>query len=673
MASFHLRYVRRPSMMGVMAAGLPDAQTTVPPDPVLVDAVDLARSLGSNPSTGLTAAEVAERQARFGPNRLDPAATVPTWRKVVAQFADPLIYLLLGAVVVSVVAWIFEGAEGVPYDAVVILAIVIANAVLGYVQEAKAEEAVAALQRMAAPSAGVVRDGLETRVPADEVVPGDILVLGEGDSVSADARLLTAASLSIAESSLTGESEPVLKNSAPLPEPVALGDRVNMVFSGTAVTRGRGRAVVTATGMRTEMGRIADLLSRTQDERTPLQCEIDLVGRMLGLAVIVIALVVSVAVLLTSDIQSASDLVVVLLLGVSLAVAAVPEGLPAILSVVLALGVQRMAAHRAIVKKLSSVETLGSASVICSDKTGTLTRNEMTIERVRTASGEVTVTGIGYAPDGELRANDAPLREGPLEEETRYVLGGGSLANDAVLRQEDGEWVIRGDPTEAAFLVAERKAGITEAREARFDRVGEVPFTSERKLMSSIEADVERQGRIAVVTKGAPDILLGRCTHEHVGSEVLELTEAPRAQILADVDELSDQAFRTLAVAYRRLPQTEAPEADESLEHELVYAGMVGIIDPARPEAADAIGEAHGAGLRIIMITGDHPRTAARIAATSASYRLARLPSPVWSWTHWARRGSVRPYGMFRSTRGSPRSTSCASSTRCRPTATSSR
>jgi Ca2+-transporting ATPase len=592
-----------------------DSPVAAPPvDPSLLDAAEVVASLGGDPRSGLTSVEAAERLARVGPNRLDPTGEVPAWRKFLAQFADPLIYLLLAAVVVSLVAWALEGAQGVPFEAIVIAVIVVANAVLGFVQEHKAEQAVAALQRMAAPTATLLRDGRQVRIPAEKVVPGDLLVLDEGDAVSADGRLLETASLMVAESSLTGESEPVLKACSTLPALAPLGDRTNMVFSGSAVTRGRGRAVVTATGMGTEMGRIAALLGRTPEERTPLQREVDLVGRTLGVAVIAIAVVVVAAILLTSDIQDPGDLVEVLLLGVSLAVAAVPEGLPAVLSVVLALGVQRMAAQRAIVKRLSSVETLGSASVICSDKTGTLTRNQMTIQRVVTHSGAVAVTGIGYRPEGELRVGDQPLDDGPLLEEVRVVLGAGSLANDAVLREHDGEWTIQGDPTDAAFLVAERKLGITEQRKARFKRLGEVPFTSERKLMSSIEADSARQGRIAVVTKGAPDVLLARCTHERVGAAEEELTEGRRAEILATVDRLAEAALRTLAVAYHPLETTEPPRADESLEQELVFAGVVGIIDPARPEAAAAIAEARGAGLRVIMITGDHPRTAARIA-----------------------------------------------------------
>ena len=347
----------------------------------------------------------------------------------------------------------------------------------------------------------------------------------------------------------------------------------------------------------------------------------------------IIAVVVVAAILLTSEIDTTSDLVEVLLVGVSLAVAAVPEGLPAILSVVLALGVQRMARERAIVKKLSSVETLGSASVICTDKTGTLTRNEMTVTTVVTASGAVELTGSGYRPEGEALVAGRPLDPGSdavLADEVRFVLGGGSLANDAVLHEEDGTWTVQGDPTEGAFLVAEAKLGLTEARRARFQRVGEVPFTSERRLMTTLEADVEREGRIDVVTKGAPDALLVRCTHERVAGEVRPLTDARRHAIAAGVDGLADRALRTLAVAYRPLPDVEPPTATtgpdgdrgdaegheglEGLERDLVYLGVVGIIDPPRDEARVAIAEAHRAGIRTVMITGDHPRTAARIA-----------------------------------------------------------
>jgi P-type Ca2+ transporter type 2C len=584
-------------------------------EPWRCEAAAVAAELGTDIGKGLTAAEAASRLRRHGPNELEAAAAVPAWRKMLGQLADPLIYLLLAAVVVSLVAWAAEGASGVPYEALVIAVIIVLNAALGYVQEARAEQAVAALQRMAAMSATVVRDGRAERIAAAEVVPGDVMLLAEGDAISADGRLVEAASLTVAEAALTGESEAVLKEVAPLAAPAGLGDRVNMVFDGTAVTRGRGRAVVTATGMATEMGHVAGLLGRTEERRTPLQQEVDRIGRMLGIAVIAIAAVVVAAILLTADIDTASDLVSVLLVGVSLAVAAVPEGLPAILSVVLALGVQRMVRRRAIVKKLSSVETLGSASVVCSDKTGTLTKNEMTIEKVVTPSVEAEVTGSGYRPEGELRVDGRPLDDPVLLGEVHAVLVGGSLANDAVLREEGGAWTIQGDPTEAAFLVAEAKvAGLHEAREARFERLAEVPFTSERKLMSTIEADLEGELGVAIVTKGAPDVLLARCTSERAAGWVRPLSDERRRDVLATVDRLAELALRTLAVAYRPLPDGGRAPADESLERELVYLGLVGILDPPRPEAQQAIAEASAAGIRVLMITGDHPRTAVRIA-----------------------------------------------------------
>jgi len=588
--------------------------SALPFDPATSDPDVVGRSLGTDLARGLSSAEAAKRLATYGPNELAGAPPVPRWRKFLAQFRDPLVYLLLVAVAISLAAWLVEGAQGWPFDVIVIVLIVLANAAIGYVQEERAERAVAALQKIAAATATVVRDGEQQRVPAREVVPGDVLILAEGDTVSADARLISSSTLKVAEASLTGESEPVLKDAATLTEPTALGDRLDMVFTGTAVTQGVGRAIVTATGMATQMGQIADLLQRTKSDPTPLQREIARVGRMLGLAVVAIAVVVMATLFITSDIRTAEDAVTVLLLGVSLAVAAVPEGLPAILSVVLALGVQRMAGKNAIVKNLASVETLGSASVICTDKTGTLTKNEMTIERVVTPSAEIAVTGVGYRPDGEFEVDGLPLTDDQLRDEVEFVIGGGSLASDARLREEDGEWAILGDPTEAAFLVADRKLGITDERQARFTRVGEIPFTSDRKLMTSLEADAEFGGRVAAVTKGAPDVLLRRCTAVRVGGEVVPLSRDFADRVLVDVDRLSDQALRTLAVAYRPIEGDDVPH-DESVEHDLVYLGMVGIIDPARAEATDAIAEAHRAGIRVIMITGDHPRTAARIAA----------------------------------------------------------
>jgi P-type Ca2+ transporter type 2C len=589
---------------------------TIASDPCQLEASAVAAGLGSDPATGLSPQEAARRLAVVGPNEIATAPPLPTWRRLLEHFRDPLVYLLLAAIVISVLAWAFEGAAGLPYDAIVIAVIVVLNAVLGYVQQARAEHAVEALQRLSATAATVVRGGEQLRVPTRELVPGDVLLLAEGDTVAADARLLSTAMLRVSEASLTGESEPVLKDAAVLPAPAALGDRLNMVFNGTAVSQGVGRAVVTGTGMATQMGEVADLLHTTQEDPTPLQREIARVGKMLGIAVVVIALVVMSTVFLFFGVESVDDVVTTLLLGVSLAVAAVPEGLPAVLSVVLALGVQRLAAHNAIVKKLSSVETLGSASVICSDKTGTLTKGEMTIGRVVTPLGEVTVTGPGYRPVGDLLHDGVALEEDDaLWLATAYVLTGGCLANNAVLHHDvDGDWTVQGDPTEAAFLVAEAKLGTHQRRAARFSRVAEIPFTSERKLMTSLHTDASRAGMIAVVTKGAPDVLLDRCTRIQVGDAVEPLGTSWRERVLADVERLSGEAFRLLAVAYQPLEVTVTPPLDESLEHGLVYTGMVGIIDPPRPEAAAAVSEAHRAGVRVVMITGAHPRTAARIA-----------------------------------------------------------
>ena len=359
--------------------GEPVTGEPVTREPWRQPAAEVVAGLGTDPARGLAGTEAAARLTRYGRNELASAPPVPTWRKLAAQLADPLVYLLLSAVVVSALVWVLEGADGAPFDVIVIVAIVAINAVLGFVQVERAEHAVAALQQLTAAQATVVRDGRDQRVVAAELVPGDMLVLAEGDAVGADARLVEAAALTVAEASLTGESEPVMKETALIDGRAEIGDRVNMVFAGTAVTRGRGRAVVTATGMETEMGTVARLLGQTETRRTPLQIEVDAIGRALGLAVVVIAVVVMAAILASSGVTSATELVGVLLVGVSLAVAAVPEGLPAILSVVLSVGVQRLARRHAIVKRLSSVETLGSSTVICSDKTGTLTRNEMTV------------------------------------------------------------------------------------------------------------------------------------------------------------------------------------------------------------------------------------------------------------------------------------------------------
>lgn len=596
-----------------------------PDDPSVKDAEAVARASGADLANGLTAQEAARRLSNIGPNELQSASPTPAWRRMLSQFADPLVYLLLVAIAIALVAWLADGRKGWPIDALVVIIVVLLNGALGYLEEAKARDAVAVLARMTQASSAVIRSGQQVRVPSAELVPGDLLVLAEGDAVGADARLVQCASLRVHEASLTGESQAVLKDAATLAQPVALGDRLNMVFKGTSIAQGTGRAVVTATGMATQLGSIADLLTATTEAPTPLEKEIAHIGRFLGLAVIGISALMVLILLLVSDIRNTSDVVAVLLFGVALAVAAVPEGLPAILSVVLALGVRRMATRNAIVKKLSSVEALGSATVIATDKTGTLTRSEMTIEQIITASGTTQVTGVGYAPVGEIQHNGAQLASGALLAEQTLLLRGGCLAGNSSLGQAaSGQWQIQGDPTEAAFLVAERKLGMGDVagmRMKRFQRVGEIPFTSERKMMSTIELDHAQNGQRVIFCKGAPDVLLQHCTLLQTGDGTAVLDDSRRAQILRDVDALSDAALRTLAVATRTLNSNENPSTQQNmqhpdgLEHDLVFVGIVGMMDPPREEAALAIRDAHRAGIRVIMITGDHPRTAARIAA----------------------------------------------------------
>ena len=670
-------------------------------DPSVLEADQVCKALNVDPAHGLDEDEAARRLGRFGPNELAGAPPVPAWRKFLQQFKDPLVYLLLAATAISLVAWVVErshpsagGGEPLPFDAIVIVAILLLNACLGYAQEAKAERAVDALASMTAPHASVLRGGQVVSLETSRIVPGDVVILAEGDTVSADGRLLTAAGLRVAEASLTGESLPVSKRPARLSGTTALGDRTNMAFNGTAVTQGTGRMVVTSTGMGTQVGRIASMLANTEEEPTPLQKEMARVSKILGLAVCVIAVLVLAALAVMEGFHTIQDLIDSLLMAVSLAVAAVPEGLTAILTVVLALGVQRMAKHHAIVKKLSSVETLGSASVICSDKTGTLTRNEMTVERVVVPSGQVSLTGTGYNPEGSMTrvASQGPSADTDVDpslvDEVMQTLMVGSVANDGGLRQEAGDWSGAnhgsgsgpgsgsdsgydsgsgsglgsaaadqwrpiGDPTEVSLIVAARKVG-ADTRANGYDRLAEIPFTSERKLMSVLA--LPRQGSgdsphaqgARLFCKGAPDVLLGRCDRILQKGRVRPLTDGDREGILAQVSHLSGDAYRTLGQAYRPLSireladladpdagrsvdgvRTEAQgqptdtlalsadavvERGESLESGLIWTGMVGIIDPPRTEVRQAVAQAHKAGIRTVMITGDHPLTAARIA-----------------------------------------------------------
>ncbi len=590
------------------------SQERIEPHRLAVD--DVLQAMGATASSGLDDGEVERRRARHGSNELQAEASRPAWLKFVDQFTNILVVLLIVAAAISAGLWVYERQSALPYEAIAIFVIVILNALLGYVQEARAEKAVAALRRMSAAKATVIRGGERQSIAAADLVPGDIILIEEGDTVPADARVVQSTALQTQEAALTGESLPVAKDTLPVTGAAELGDWHNMVFSGTAAVYGHGCAVVTATGMQTQMGRIAGLLKKAPEEATPLQKELDRVGKILAVTVMIIAIVMIGMILLVSDIHGASEFFDVLILGVALAVAAVPEGLPAVVTAVLALGVQRMARRNAIVRKLAAVETLGSASVIASDKTGTLTKNEMTVRRIVTASGCTTLAGTGYAPIGDMQFEC--MDDDALRQELRRALRAADRANNAVLRERGGRWTVEGDPTEGALIVAARKAGLeAEALDARFPRIAEVPFSSERKLMTTVHADAKKGERLIAVTKGAPDVLLTRCSHELVGNEARPLTDARRAEILASNEALASDALRTLAVAFRSLPVKAADRGafDESVEGELVFLGLIGMMDPPREEAKVAVAKARGAGIRPIMITGDHPRTAAVIAA----------------------------------------------------------
>jgi len=550
-------------------------------NPHALPASEVLARLGTDAGRGLSAADAAARLERHGRNELPSAPPVPHWRRFLAQLESPLVLLLIAASGVALLVWWHEGARHAPYEALTILAIVIANAVLGFVQEERAGRALAALRSMTAASALVLRDGARRSVPAAEVVPGDLLAIEEGAKIAADARLLESVSLQTMEAALTGESAPVDKRVESLAAAAALPERCNMVYAGTTATYGRALAVVTATGRDAQIGRIATLLAATESPPTPLQRQLDAVGKVLGAAVIAIAIVVAATVLAMGQVFTAAALTGVLVFAIALAVAAVPEGLAAVTTVVLSLGTQRMAKRNAIVRTLAAVETLGSATVICTDKTGTLTQNEMAVREIA-ASGS-----------------------------TDSLLAAGALCNNATIVVRHGRAAVIGDPTEGALKLAALDAGLDAARlEARYPRVGEVPFSSERKLMSTLHADGERR---VLMTKGAPDILLARCTQEEIDGRRVPLTAQRRAAIHSAIEGLAAKALRPLGLARRELPADAAPGA--GLERELVWLGTVGLIDPPRPEAAAAVRTARAAGVRVVMMTGDHPATARAIAA----------------------------------------------------------
>ena len=473
-------------------------------------AENVLAALGTDASRGLTEHDARARLDKHGKNELAGDAPVSAWKKFFAQFQDVLVILLLVAAAISGALWIYERDSALPYEGIAIFAVVLLNAVMGYIQESRAESAVAALRQMAAAHAHVIREGQQREIPSAEIVPGDILLIEEGDTIPADARVIQSTALQVAEAALTGESVPVSKDVTAISGDAALGDRHNMTFSGTAATYGRARAVVVATGMQTEMGRIAGMLKSAAPETTPLQIELDRVGKVLGIIVVAIAVVMIATILILEDVRGLSAVFDVLILGVALAVAAVPEGLPAVVTAVLSIGVQRMARRNAIVRRLRAVETLGSADVIASDKTGTLTRNEMTVRAVLTASGRISLSGTGYAPQGDVSREGGGTVDGALRTEVERALAVADLANNAVLQEQEGNGACRETRQKArSSSPHEKPASATPPSTQRFHRVGEVPFSSERKLMSTVHTDAERDGRLRVFAKGAPDVLLG--------------------------------------------------------------------------------------------------------------------------------------------------------------------
>jgi len=561
---------------------------------------EACKGLGVDPRQGLAPAEVERRRAEVGPNRLAEAAKEPAWHAFLRQYRDLMQLVLVGAALVSIVA-LQEFSTGI-----VILGLTVLNAILGLNQEGKAAESVAALQKMLVIRAHVRRSGALEDVPAEELVPGDVVTFEAGDKIPADGRLLVAATLEIEEAALTGESVPVLKAVDPVPgDDVPLGDRLDMAYMNSTVTRGRGEMVVTATGMSTEVGQISRMLSRVEQEKTPLTRQLDqLTVVITTMAAIALALVVVLGLIRG---ESFDDL---FLIGISLAIAAIPTGLPAVVTTVLSLGTQALAAKGAIVKRLRSVETLGSTSAICSDKTGTLTLNQMTARQLVVAGRRYNVEGEGYSTTGKI-LRVAGETDVPLEP---YLLPM-ALANDAAVR--DGE--IVGDPTEAALVVLAAKGGldVNETRRA-FPRVGEVPFDSDYKLMATFH-EMEEDGRKVVrcFVKGAPDVLLARSAHVRDADGSLLPAEEVRDRVLAENDRLAGEGLRVLAVAARDLDPAAFRPGEVLLGEvqDLTLLALVGIVDPPRKEAKDAIARCKEAGIRARMITGDHATTAAAIAA----------------------------------------------------------
>ena len=552
----------------------------------LASAEDVLAAQSSNAETGLSAAEAASRLASVGPNKLDEEEKTPMWKRFFEQMADPMVIMLLVAAAISVITGFIQG-EPEWADAAIILSVVILNSVLGVVQEAKSEQALEALQEMSAAQSKVMRDGKLVHMPSSELVPGDIVLLEAGDSVPADCRVLESASMKIEEAALTGESVPVEKHADAIAlaadtDDVPLGDRKNMCYMGSTVVYGRGRAVVVGTGMKTEMGKIATALTQAKKELTPLQMKLNELSGILTKLVLAICVIIFAVDIMRHFGDLGSNPAMLLdtfMVAVSLAVAAIPEGLVAVVTIVLSMGVTKMSKRQAIIRKMTAVETLGCTQIICSDKTGTLTQNKMTVVKHELACSE------------------------------EKFLAGMALCSDAKWDEEKGEAV--GEPTECALVNDAAKAGM-KGLDVEHPRVGEAPFDSGRKMMSVVVEEAD--GTFEQYTKGGPDVVLSRCTHVYENGEIVPMTDARREEILTANKAMADQALRVLALSSRTYTEKPSDFSPAALEHDLVFCGLSGMIDPVRPEGTAAIAEAKEAGIRAVMITGDHIDTAVAIA-----------------------------------------------------------
>ena len=557
--------------------------------------------------TGLSQEEVQKRLQQYGTNELQKEKGTSRIKMFLEQFTDILIIILLIAMFLSIGTAVYQGTIEEIYDAIVIFAIIVACAVLGFVEEYRSEKALDALKKMTAPTAMVLRDGREVKIQTSEIVPGDVILLYAGDKIPADARLVESFNLKIDEASLTGESSPVNKNTTALPEETSLNDRRDMVFTGTVVVYGRAKAVATSTGMNTEFGKIAKMVQVTEEEQTPLEKRMASVGKWIGILSIGVCLLVALI-----GILEGRNILTMIMWGISLAVAAVPEALPAIVTGALAVGMYRMAKVNTIVRRLPAVETLGCTSVICSDKTGTMTKGEMTVQRIYANDQAIKVSGVGYEPEGEFLLEDKKID--PKDENLQTLLKIATLCNDAKLEKETEteRWIIKGDPTEGALVVAAAKAGLwKEELEKEAPRIGEIPFSSERKCMTTVHL-ASGEKKVAFM-KGAPEIVLAKCTKIYAKGKVRKITEEDRTEILKVTEAMAMQALRNLGFAFRELPEPIAT-FDEKVEKDMIFTGIMGMIDPPREEVKEAIYLCKKAGIKVVMVTGDHKLTATAVA-----------------------------------------------------------